>query len=314
MTYHRPTNEAANGKWRGILLELGVPETFLHDRLGPCPFCGGKDRFRFDNKDGSGSFYCNQCEPGRGMTFVERFLGLDFRDAAARVDAILGNHKVGTDAPPKPALTDEDRRAMLNNLWRASSVVQPDDLAGRYLAARGLGELAYPKALRFGAAVRDGEGGVRPCMLAMVTGPDGKPVTVHRTFIRPDGKAKAEMASARKLMPGAIPDGSAVRLSEFTTGTLGIAEGIETALAASVIFCVPVWAAINSAMLAKWQPPEGCDEVAIFGDNDPKHGGHAAAYALSHRLRVKGISTTISIPPVEGEDWLDDYTKGKSNG
>ena len=35
------------GKWPSTLLELGIPEEFLTGKHGPCPMCGGKDRFRF---------------------------------------------------------------------------------------------------------------------------------------------------------------------------------------------------------------------------------------------------------------------------
>lgn len=43
---------AAAGRWRAILLSLGVNERALSGKHGPCPLCGGRDRFRFDDKDG----------------------------------------------------------------------------------------------------------------------------------------------------------------------------------------------------------------------------------------------------------------------
>ena len=54
-------NERARGKWPSILIELGVPPAILDKRNHPCPFCGGKDRFRFTDLEGEGWFYCNQC-------------------------------------------------------------------------------------------------------------------------------------------------------------------------------------------------------------------------------------------------------------
>ena len=135
---------------------------------------------------------------------------------------------------------------------------------------------------------------------------EAKMDTMHRTYLRADGLAKAEMQSPRKLMPGEVPEGASVMLSKWTeSGTLGIAEGIETALSASALFGIPVWAAINSTMLEKWVPPAGCEEVAIFGDNDAKFGGQAAAYRLAHRLSVKGMAVTVSIPDQQGMDWND---------
>lgn len=305
MTYHRSTNEAATGHWRGILLELGVPADVLRDKHGPCPFCGGTDRFRFDNKLGRGTWICSHCGAGDGMQFAERFLDQPFREAAARIDKIIGNESLPVDRP-KPEITEEDRKERLRGLWRASQPVQTGDLADTYLKSRGLDELVYPAALRFAPKVRDGDGNVRPCLLAIVTDMGGKPVTMHRTFLRPDGLGKAEMESPRKLMPGSLPDGACVRLSD-NSSVIGIAEGIETAFAASALFEIPVWAAINSTILAKWVPPEGCEEVVIFGDNDGKFGGQASAYRLAHRMAVKGLRVSVQIPKAAGRDWLDEY-------
>jgi putative DNA primase/helicase len=302
MTFHQRTTEASKGKWRGILLTLGLPEEALRGKHTACPLCGGTDRFRWDNRDGRGTYICNACGAGDGMKLACEFTGKPFAEVAAQIDAILGNVK--PDAPQRPAMSDDDRLRILREAWAASKPVQPGDLAHKYLEARGIEELVYPKALRFAPAMRDGDGGVRPCLVAMV-GVYGAPkyATMHRTFLRPDGLAKAEMPSPRKLMPGEIPDGACVALSDYTGGPLGIAEGIETAMSASALYGLPVWAAISAVLMEKWWPPEGCDEVAIFGDHDANHAGHRAAYALSNRLRLKGITTTVHIPPNEREDW-----------
>jgi putative DNA primase/helicase len=53
---------------------------------------------------------------------------------------------------------------------------------------------------------------------------------------------------SRKMMPGSVPKGSAVRLTPVVPGgTLGIAEGIETALSVSILFNMPCWAAIGAS-------------------------------------------------------------------
>ena len=142
-------------------------------------------------------------------------------------------------------------------------------------------------------------------MIAMVSTADGKPANIHRTFLRPDGSGKADMSEPRAMMPGRIPDGAAIRLANIHGERLGIAEGIETALAATLKFNIPTWAAINSTILAKWWPPAGVKEVVIFGDNDPLFGGQAAALALAHRLAVKGFAVDVRIPPEVGRDWAD---------
>jgi len=305
MSYHKSTREAAKGKWRGILLEFGFEANVLRNRHGLCPICAKPDGFRWDDKDGSGSYICT-CGSGDGFHLIERVTGRDFRSVAPEIDAMVGN--LTPDTPqPRRDMTEADRRAALVKVWQSTAPIAPGDMAHRYLETRGVGGLIYPKALRYGRAIADGEGGVRPCMVALI-GVHGEPKlsSMHRTFLRPDGSGKADMAAPRKLMPGDLPDGACVMLSDWTgSGAIGIAEGIETALSASALYDMPVWAAINSAMLKRWLPPHGCDEVAIFGDNDRKFGGQSAAYALAHKLAVKGVAVSVHIPPLIGQDWND---------
>ena len=143
--FDQRTTEAARGKWRGILITLGLPETCLHNKHGPCPLCGGKDRFRWDNDGGRGTYICNSCGAGNGMTFAMKFTGKTFSEIAAEIDIILGSVK--PDAPGKPARKDDDNRRALISVWSASKPVQSGDLADRYLASRNLDELVYPQTL-----------------------------------------------------------------------------------------------------------------------------------------------------------------------
>lgn len=305
------TIDAAHGKWRGILLELGVPENFLINKHGPCPVCGGHKRFRFDDKDGTGSSICSQCGGRSGVQLAMDFLGeTSFKATCDRIDSIVGTVKA---SPIRKGLTDEQQRAIRVSTWKSGHPIVKGDLADRYLTARRVDQLVYPVSLRFAPSLKDGEGGIRPAMLAVMQAPDGKAAAVHKTFLRPDGGAKAEMAAPRLITPGSIAEGAAVRLSEFSGGTLGIAEGIETALSASRLFDVPVWAALNATLMQKWTPPEGCDEVVIFADNDANHTGQAAAHTLARRLAMKGLATTVQVPPSEGDDWNDVLMKEKAD-
>lgn len=294
------TADAARGKWRGILLQLGIEERFLRDKHGPCPMCGGVDRYRWDNKGGSGSYICGQCGAGNGFDLAMNVLGSSFVEIAKQVDDLVGNVKA--DAIRKP-LDEAKRVELLNNLWGQSKLLVRGDLVCRYLAARGIVLAERIEALRFHPRCRAPNGSEHPAMLAMVSNPDGTPVTLHRTFLG-DG-CKADMDEPRALMPGPVPDGAAIQLSA-PFEIMGIAEGIETALAASKKFGIPVWAAINSTMLKKWEPPAIAKEIVVFGDNDPKFGGAAAAYTLAHRLAVKGKAVTVEIPQTRGHDWADD--------
>lgn len=311
--FHRKTTEAAKGKWRGILMALGLPDSFLTGKHGPCPLCGGENRFRWDNQDGRGTYICGQCGAGDGMSLACAFTGKPFHEVAQQIDNILGNVK--PDVPTRLGRSEAEIRSALRAVYLDSKPVQPGDPVDRYLASRNLGELVHPKALRYVEKLRDGEGGVHPCMIAMVGRYGEKRFdTIHRTFLKRYGAGKAEIASPRKLMPGPVPDGASVMLSEWSeSGPLGIAEGIETALAASAIYNIPVWAAISSGMLRKWIPPPGCEELFIFGDNDHYFGGQAAAFELGHRLKVKKqYPIKVLIPDRVDEDWADEWMRTSS--
>ena len=296
------TTERARGKWRGILLSLGVDSAYLTGKHSACPFCEGKNRFRWDNADGKGTFICNQCGAGDGMEFLQRLKGWDFRTAANQIDEIVGGV---VQEKPKPKFDPEKRAAMLNQLWKSAHPLNGYDGASCYLSGRSVMPTPIPNCLRFApeCPVPNG-GGSLPAMIALVLGLEGKPVNIHRTFLGPSGKA--DMENPRALMPGELPEGSAVRLFKLEGDHLGIAEGIETAIAAAGRFKIPVWAALNSTMLAKWQPPEGITRVTIMGDNDKAFGGQMAAFSLAHRLSVRlKIAVDVQIPNEAGKDWAD---------
>lgn len=298
------THDLAKGKWKGVLLQLGFPAAALTGKNCPCPMCGGRDRFRFDNQNGEGSYICNGCGAGgNGWRLLEKWKGWSFATAAREVDQVLGN--VRPD-PEKRERTPEDKRADCVRLWNAAKRIEPGDLVSLYFAHRNCPLPQNLDCIRYlGSCPVPFETGMRPAMLAAVKGPDGKGVTLHRTFLRPDGM-KADMESPRALMPGDLPDGCAVRLA-MHGDTLGVAEGIETALKAAERFGVPVWAALNATMLAKWRAPQGVKRVIVFGDNDSKFAGQAAAYACAHAnaVRKEIESVEVKIPERLGLDWAD---------
>src|SRR5450759_3506935 len=95
--------------------------------------------------------------------------------------------------------------------------------------------------------------------------------------------------------------GCAVRLMPWGE-VLGIAEGIETALSAAMIDDVPVWAALNTSLLAKFEPPPGVVRLRVYADRD--EAGLASALRIVERLQGR-TQLEIRIPSAPAKDWND---------
>lgn len=95
----------AQGRWQNIILPaLGIEAPHNPRKHVPCPFCGGKDRFRFDDQDGRGTWFCNQCVPqaGDGFALVMKVRRLEFRDALKLVADALGLDSTAHARPYRP--------------------------------------------------------------------------------------------------------------------------------------------------------------------------------------------------------------------
>ena len=287
------------GRWESILTSTGVPTEFLSNKHGPCPICtAGKDRFRFDNKGGRGTWYCSHCGAGDGFALLQKINGWAFPQAAREVERVLGMSRQDT---PHHEFTDERKRQILRQAWKDSRVVEFGDAVWTYLVGR-VGIKTLPLSLRFHPSLRYDATRSFPAMLGVVTMPDGSPSTMHRTWLDGNG-GKAPVDEAKKVMAGPIKTG-AIRLAPVSP-RLGIAEGIETALAASVLFDMPVWAAISANGMQQWEPPKEVREVVIYADNDTNYTGQDAGYALAKRLSLAGISVDVQIPARADSDWAD---------
>ena len=88
---------AAQGRWNEILAVLAaLSAEQLSNRHQPCPLCGGRDRYRFDDRQGSGSWFCNQCGGkdqlgggGTGIDLLMRLRRWSYRQACEAVERYL---------------------------------------------------------------------------------------------------------------------------------------------------------------------------------------------------------------------------------
>jgi putative DNA primase/helicase len=295
------TVTAAFGRWREILPALGLPEALFNGKHQPCPLCGGKDRFRYSDPTGNGGYFCSQCGSGPGIKLLMKYQGWDFKRAASEVDRIIGNGMFNGGSTPK--------LVSLRDLYDKALPVEDGNAAGCYLAARGIPG-PYPKVLRYVPSMKHSASGTtHPGMLAVFAGEDGKAASMQRTYLTGEGrKADLEGGAKLNLYGRPMPAGGAIRLGPIKE-VMGIAEGVETAMSASVLFAVTCWATTSDQLLAQWKPPAEVKRVIIFSDSDSNFAGQAAAYALAKRLIMESGQTKIEravevmIPP--GKDYND---------
>jgi putative DNA primase/helicase len=297
-----PLRDRARGQWLAILLKSGIDANCLTGKNSPCPMCGGRDRFKFFDSGNNGTWFCRRCRPqgGAGADLIMRFCGLDFREAAKLIERHLA---VTTYTKPiKPA---PDPRPKLQTMWAASKPVIPGDVVDTYLRTRGVALEQYPPCLRTAPSLSyydDDATSIFPAMLAAVTDTTGKPVTIHRTYIAPDGCGKARVEKPRKVV-SKHGKGPHVRLTPIAP-TMGIAEGIETALAATRLFAVPTWSVLSTYGIETFEPPAGLQRLIVFADHDANGAGQKAAHMLAARLAGQ-IPSEIRFPDTPGDDWND---------
>lgn len=243
----------------------------------------------FDGDDGGGPL--STLGHGSGLSGYE-LLVLAATEAGQHPDPVR----------PKPARqTSEDvTREMARILGDAVPIAGTP--AERYLAARGL-TTSEPRDLLFHHDLTHWE--TRrgfPGVVAIVRDAAGSQVALHRTYLDPDKPAKATVSPPRKTL-GPV-GGGAVRLAEPRDGLVGLAEGIETALAVMTA-CpdLPVWSTLSTSGLEGIVLPTDITRVVLLADNDD--AGRRAADATAAKLGTEGRRVFLAVPPRAGDDFND---------
>ncbi|WP_454887944.1 DUF7146 domain-containing protein [Sphingomonas oryzagri] len=241
---------------------------------------------------------------GRKTLLFKCFGGCDTLDV---IRAIHDHHILDDDRIPTTEDSYQNDDVDASAQWRHERALEIWDtarpIAGtpaqRYLQERGLpgnnAELRYLARTPIGTpyGLRH-----RPAMIAAARDRDGF-VAIQRTFLDITRHIKATDLENPKMALGA-PGQSAVRLMG-STSVLGLAEGIETAWSAALIFGIPVWAVLGNERFGLIDIPDEVTNLILLPD--PGLAGRRAA-----RLGVEAHSRpgrTIETPWPDRGDWND---------
>ena len=260
--------------------------------------------FCINLRTGRWSDFATDDKGGDPVSFLAYLQGLSQADAARRLAEELGldsGGNPGHDKRRKPADKDEraERRQKLAlSIWRECGAAARSDVES-YLRSRGI-KIPVPPSLRFHPHVEHRPTGFTfPAMVAGIQAPDRRVVAIHRTYLLPGGRGKAQV-STPKMALGTLGNG-AVRLAAAAP-VLGIAEGIETALSAMQLFRLPCWAALGSRF-DQIALPEEVRHVVVFADKGK--AGDVATKKAERKFRNQNRQVTIRFPD-HGADWNDD--------
>jgi CHC2 zinc finger len=260
-------------------------------RYGPCPRCGGTDRFWIDPR--KQCWGCRGCKEGGDVIALALFLqGCGFADA---VELLAGQSL-------RPAANSTEVIAKDNNVGNTSDVAaylwsirQPiqGSLAETYLReARGI-TCPLPPTLAFLPLHKDQP----PRMIAAFgfaaeTAPGvleapSRVTAIHRTFLAPDGLGR----SAKKFL-GDLGDKPIVIAPPNDSLGLAITEGIEDGLSVYQATGLGVWVAscagrmpVIARMVPRW-----IECVMIYAHDD---GGKRDALDAANVLFKRNIEVRI---------------------
>ena len=343
----KEVKERARGQWIGILSVLAGDDLGpAIEKLGqhvPCPRHDSPDGFRlFRDAPETGGGTCSTCGHfSDGFALLMWLHGWSFAQALRAVAKEVGFAVDGVTPTARPVTRKvveirpkrdpEVLTRAIQRVWEEAVELNHPAAAPvvEYLLQRGLWRRGGLDVRQFGGGevlahpslpyYEDGQLQAHyPAMVARVSAADGKKVTIHRTYLTPEG-TKAPVESAKKLMEypqDRVLRGGAIRL--FPAGRiLAVTEGIETALAVHQFTRDPVWAAVSAPLLEAFEPPAQVEHLDIWADLDRKGAGEKAAYALQERMRARGLRAVVHLPfgPLPADqkslDWADFWAGGR---
>jgi putative DNA primase/helicase len=299
-------------------------EEFRHEVFSvvghdPGPIEAGKIiRFSSNGKPSDDSGWCRLFDDLRGGVYGDFRTGVSSHWTATPREQMsplarsawlrqLSEHRAATAAQRQASWKEAE--GYIAHLWNECQPVTRRDPVDIYLRCRlAVEAFAPPDCLRLHPSLSYSHNGQRigsfPAMVAPVTDAAGKILALHRTYLDAKGRKATVPGAVKKLTSASGPlMGGSIKFYGPEGARIGVAEGIETALAAYLGSGIPTQAAYSAGALAAYKWPEGVRRLLVFGDADET--GRAAAEDLRHRCANDRVVCLVMTPDTEGTDWAD---------
>ncbi|GEM71113.1 hypothetical protein SAQ01S_08790 [Sphingomonas aquatilis NBRC 16722] len=270
--------------------------------VGCCPFHKDRTPSFYVFADGK-RWHCFGCAAtGDVLDFVQRYYSLSMRKAA---EHLCGGSLPVVEAPKVTAKAERDNAYALD-LWRSAIAIDGTP-AEAYLRRRGI-TIDLPSSLRFARLKPPKESGVAeangrvllPAMVALVSGADGEPAGIQRTFLRDDGRKAAAADGKVKFSLGNLRCG-AIHLGPALARDMVLSGSVEDALSLMEMGAPSAWAGAGEGNLAGMQLPPLVESVVIGGDADAEGRRHAENAATA--VVASGRTARIIYPDDGAKDW-----------
>ncbi|OCG24709.1 hypothetical protein A9G11_03385 [Gilliamella sp. wkB108] len=291
-------------KWDYIFYSLGIEVG--SGKHCACPICGGKDRFRFDNQNGRGTYICNQCGSGDGLELIKNYFNCSAKEASIKVTECLNLSNQSNQIREKTIFKKIDSEQLHNNNIPENHVCKKVEYL---LSKTSLGQSEYltKKGLTFDLPLLD-NGRIFAPMLNLHNEYAGA------QFIESDGSKHLMKGSNKKgafILVGSILSRPAEVCAKLRShNEIIICEGLATGISIAefryrsiVISAIDAGNLIHVAKAVREINPTA--KIIIAGDNDignDKNTGKEKAIETA-----QAINGYYSIPETDFKaDW-DDY-------
>ena len=289
------TVSAATGRWPQLLPALGI-NVAPHGHHSACPVCGGKDRFRFDNQAGRGTWICNNCGAGDGLNLVAKTLDITTKEAAVKVAKIL------REAQPLAVHHNEAAIQQQKDDARQKAAVQAKMLVNAARKAAGNAYLEKKGWADKEALTLQGNG-LRVGGLDFAAG--DLVIPLYDLSCNLVNAQLINGAGEKRMLAGGQVTGAAYHFEGKDNAFIWMAEGYATGLTIHALTGETVYVALsanNFPHLAECLREKYPDAVLLMAaDNDQNGTGQKKAKEAANL-----VSGKVAIPLIAG-DWNDVY-------